>query len=182
MRNKRTNRRCFLKTTATALAAPYVIPATVLGAPGRPGANDRIRVGLIGAGHRSLDLTKESPADLQARGRGGLRSADDRRLFGRIPAGHRVDRQREMFAVSGLPADAGQGETRRRLRGDHHPRPSSRLYPCHAGRARRLRGEAAYADDRGRAASCPRRAEVPARFSRWERSSDRSPSTTSGAI
>ena len=65
MQNKQTNRRCFLKTTVTTLAAPYLIPATVLGAPGRPGANDRIHVGLIGAGHRSLDLTKESPADLK---------------------------------------------------------------------------------------------------------------------
>ncbi|MFH1268506.1 MAG: Gfo/Idh/MocA family oxidoreductase, partial [Planctomycetota bacterium] len=65
MQNKETSRRCFLKTTATALAVPSVIPATVLGAPGRPGANDRICVGLIGAGHRSLDLTKESPADLK---------------------------------------------------------------------------------------------------------------------
>ena len=58
-----TNRRGFLKTTAATLAAPYLIPASVLGAPGRPGANDRIYVGMIGAGHRSLDLTKESPAD-----------------------------------------------------------------------------------------------------------------------
>ncbi len=65
MKNKTTGRRCFLKTTATALAVPYLIPATVLGAPGRPGANDRISVGLIGAGHRSLDLTKESPPDLR---------------------------------------------------------------------------------------------------------------------
>jgi predicted dehydrogenase len=66
MQNRQTNRRCFLKTTATAaLAVPYAIPAGVLAAPGRPGANDRICVGLIGAGHRSLDLTKESPADMK---------------------------------------------------------------------------------------------------------------------
>ena len=64
MQNKQTNRRCFLKTTATALAIPSVVPAAALAKPGRPGANDRIRVGLIGAGHRSRDLTKESPADL----------------------------------------------------------------------------------------------------------------------
>jgi len=57
-------RRRFLKTTAAALAVPYWIPSTVLGAPGRPGANERICVGLIGAGHRSWDLTKESPAEL----------------------------------------------------------------------------------------------------------------------
>jgi hypothetical protein len=44
---------------------PALVPARVLAAAGRPGANDRIRVGLIGAGHRSWDLTKESPADLE---------------------------------------------------------------------------------------------------------------------
>jgi len=65
MRNKRNNRRDFIKTTAAAVAVPSWIPATVLAAPGRPGANDRICVGLIGAGHRSKDLTKESPPDLK---------------------------------------------------------------------------------------------------------------------
>lgn len=65
MLHQPTHRRRFLKTTAAALTVPYWIPSTVLGAPGRPGANERICVGLIGAGHRSLDLTKESPADLK---------------------------------------------------------------------------------------------------------------------
>jgi hypothetical protein len=54
-----------LRAAATALTVPYVIPATVLSAPGRPGANDRIRTGLIGAGFRARDLLAESPADLQ---------------------------------------------------------------------------------------------------------------------
>jgi hypothetical protein len=65
MLHQPTHRRRFLKTAAAALAVPSWIPSTVLGSPGRPGANDRICVGLIGAGHRSLDLTKESPADLK---------------------------------------------------------------------------------------------------------------------
>jgi predicted dehydrogenase len=64
MLHQLTHRRRFLKTAAAALAVPSWIPSTVLGSPGRPGVNDRICVGLIGAGHRSLDLTKESPADL----------------------------------------------------------------------------------------------------------------------
>lgn len=58
-------RRSFLKSAAVAVAAPYAVPAAVLAAPGRPGANDRVRVGLIGSGYRSYDLTKESPSDLQ---------------------------------------------------------------------------------------------------------------------
>ncbi len=65
MWKRKTDRRCFLKTAAAALAVPTVIPATVLGKPGRPGANDRIHVGLIGSGARAADLIKESPADLQ---------------------------------------------------------------------------------------------------------------------
>ena len=58
-------RRAFLKAAVTTLAAPAVIPATVLGQPGRTGANDRIHVGLIGAGFRARDLIAESPADLK---------------------------------------------------------------------------------------------------------------------
>jgi len=65
MRNKPANRRDFIKKAAAALAVPSWIPATVLAAPSRPGANDRICVGLIGAGHRSKDLTKESPSELK---------------------------------------------------------------------------------------------------------------------
>ncbi len=65
MQNKPTSRRRFLKAAATALAVPYCVPTKVLAAPGRLGANDRIRLGLIGAGHRARDLAKESPADLQ---------------------------------------------------------------------------------------------------------------------
>lgn len=45
------SRRQFLQTAAaSAAAAPYVIPASALGAGEKPGANDRIQVGLIGCG------------------------------------------------------------------------------------------------------------------------------------
>lgn len=57
------SRREFLQ--AAAVAVPALIPAGVLAAPGRPGANDRIAVGLIGPGYRARDLIKESPADLR---------------------------------------------------------------------------------------------------------------------
>ena len=65
MQQRWTNRRRFLKMAATTLAIPSCIPAKALAAPDRPGANERIQVGLIGAGYRSRDLTKESPADLE---------------------------------------------------------------------------------------------------------------------
>lgn len=58
-------RRDFLRTSASALVLPTLIPGGVLAAGGSPGANQRIRVGLIGSGHRARDLLKESPADLQ---------------------------------------------------------------------------------------------------------------------
>ena len=44
-------RRQFLKiTTAATLAVPWIIPASVRGAPGKPPPSERIRVGLIGCG------------------------------------------------------------------------------------------------------------------------------------
>lgn len=64
MSPQRLPRRKFLKTAA-AVAVPLVVPSAVLAAQGRPGANDRIAVGLIGPGYRARDLIKESPADLR---------------------------------------------------------------------------------------------------------------------
>ncbi len=43
-------RRGFLKSTAAAVAAPYVITSTALGAEGRPPASERIVMGAIGVG------------------------------------------------------------------------------------------------------------------------------------
>ena len=45
-----TSRRDFLKTTAAAIAAPCLVPASVLGATGHPPPSERIRLGLIGCG------------------------------------------------------------------------------------------------------------------------------------
>jgi hypothetical protein len=61
---ERIGRRAFLQTAAVTLAVPSVIPAAALGSQGRPGANDRINVGLIGAGFRARDLILECPPDL----------------------------------------------------------------------------------------------------------------------
>lgn len=49
------DRRHFLKTSSLALGAatvglPQIVPARVLAAPGRPGANDRLNIGHIGVG------------------------------------------------------------------------------------------------------------------------------------
>src|ERR1035438_6807630 len=59
------SRRQFLSRTSLAAAAgvafPAIIPSHVLGAPGRPGANDRIQVGVIGVGFRANLLIDQLP-------------------------------------------------------------------------------------------------------------------------
>ena len=44
------SRRDFLKLTAAAVALPYFVPASALGANGKPPPSERIRLGLIGCG------------------------------------------------------------------------------------------------------------------------------------
>lgn len=55
-----TNRRQFL-AASVALTAPLLIPRHVLGTQGKPGANDRIRVGAIGVGGRGTLLLQQLP-------------------------------------------------------------------------------------------------------------------------
>ena len=58
------SRRQFLSRTSLAAAGtafPAIIPSHVLGAPARPGANDRIRVGVIGVGGRGNLLIDQLP-------------------------------------------------------------------------------------------------------------------------
>jgi hypothetical protein len=43
-----TSRRQFLQSTAAAVAAPCIVPATVLGRGGVPPPSDRINLGIIG--------------------------------------------------------------------------------------------------------------------------------------
>lgn len=63
--NSQTNRRGFLKQgsslAAAGITAPYFVPSTVLAAPGRPGANDRINIGVIGTGNRARMLMNQTP-------------------------------------------------------------------------------------------------------------------------
>jgi len=50
MNHARTSRRQFLQAATLAVAAPYVIPSSALGADGRPPASGRIVMGTIGTG------------------------------------------------------------------------------------------------------------------------------------
>ena len=59
-------RRNFLdrsqRLLAAGFAAPYFVPSTVLAAPGRVGANDRVQVGYIAFGRRAAQLSLTNDA------------------------------------------------------------------------------------------------------------------------
>ncbi len=63
------SRRKFIKQStaaASALVVPYFVPSSALGQPGKPGANDRVHVGMIGCGARAnYLLRKNMPAEAQ---------------------------------------------------------------------------------------------------------------------
>jgi predicted dehydrogenase len=65
VKSPRIDRRRFIAQGLAALAAPTIIPRHVLAAPGKPGANDRIRVGAIGVGNRAKLLLEQLPEDAQ---------------------------------------------------------------------------------------------------------------------
>jgi predicted dehydrogenase len=59
-------RRRFLRQTTlltgAGVAAPWLIPGSVLAAPGKPGPNDRVIIGFIGTGGRARQLMDHVPA------------------------------------------------------------------------------------------------------------------------
>ncbi len=64
--SQKATRRQFLGTAAATVAAgafgaPLIVPRRVFSAPGKPGANDRIRVGAIGVGGRATLLLQQLP-------------------------------------------------------------------------------------------------------------------------
>ena len=54
--NHTTNRRRFLKIAAASVAVPYLIPRSVLAQGGNPGANEKVVVGVVGAGYRIREI------------------------------------------------------------------------------------------------------------------------------
>src|ERR1041384_504860 len=51
------SRRRFIATTATAIAAPTIIPASALGADRRPAPSERITMGVVGWGMQAPGST-----------------------------------------------------------------------------------------------------------------------------
>jgi predicted dehydrogenase len=84
MTNRRVvSRRSFLQRASAGLVAtPYIIPSGVLAAAGKPGANDRVVIGVIGIGGRAKQLLDHLPEE------GHIVAAADCELA-RIPAEHR---------------------------------------------------------------------------------------------
>lgn len=56
MAGSKWTRRQVLQAAGAAFAVPYLIPSHVLGGEGQPGANDKVRVGVIGLGGRARDV------------------------------------------------------------------------------------------------------------------------------
>ena len=59
MRQRRASRRRFLQSAAAMAAAPWVIPASAIGAGGAPAASDRITMGFIGVRSEERRVGKE---------------------------------------------------------------------------------------------------------------------------
>jgi len=71
MRSTRQSRRDFLRSTAAlataGITAPYLIPAGVLAAPGKPGPNEQIGIGGIGIGRQGSGVVQGAVATKLAR-------------------------------------------------------------------------------------------------------------------
>lgn len=57
-RNQIISRRAFIKRAATAIAAPYIVPSSVLGKDSQPAPSNRITMGLIGLGSMGMRHVK----------------------------------------------------------------------------------------------------------------------------
>lgn len=99
------NRRTFLQSAASAALGFQVLPRRVLGAPGHPGANSRIRLASIGAGGRAAsDLKSMGDEHIVA-----LCDVDERRaaeMFSRFPEAKRYQDFRIMLGEMADEIDA----------------------------------------------------------------------------
>lgn len=64
MASRKFSRRDVIKIGSAAVALPYLIPANVLSAKDRPGANDTVRVGVIGLGGRARGIISDELKDI----------------------------------------------------------------------------------------------------------------------
>ncbi len=79
---RKLSRRDFL-VTATAVAAPMVVPATCLGGGGRAAPSERINVGAIGLGNRARDTLSDFLAEKDLQYRAVCDCFADRRKAGK---------------------------------------------------------------------------------------------------
>jgi len=86
-------RRPFLKSLAAGLAVSYLIPRSVLAAPGTPGASDRVAVAVIGCGNRVCTILNEAPPALDVV---ALADCDLRQVSGESNFGKRVSKMEHL--------------------------------------------------------------------------------------
>jgi len=55
-RRRNFSRRDFLKAATASVAVPYLIPRSVLAQGGNPGANEKVVIGVVGAGYRIREI------------------------------------------------------------------------------------------------------------------------------
>lgn len=96
-RSTRRRRRDFLKSAGALIAAPYVIPATAWGAPGRRSPTNRITTALIGSGGRGQQI---------------MAGGDQVVAVCDVDAKHREKAQAKINALSGGRGCAAYGDFR----------------------------------------------------------------------
>ena len=149
------SRRDMLKTAASGPTIPIVVPGGVHANPNSSGANDRLRIGMIGTGNRGTDMISIIFAGgSDAAGcRSRLRSAADGRFRKRNT--RHISRNYRVQSLSRLSQNARRGKAGRGLRYYNDARPRVADHSCVPSRCRRLREKTDHTDDRERANAHP---------------------------
>ena len=115
------NRRRFLKTAAAAsFAVPFIVPRHVLAQDGHPGANDRVKVGIIGLGLRIRQLLNW-PKEMYLQAVCDCNAPQIASFLNWYKDA--APEAEKAAAIHQLLRDARERKTGRRLRHDAHPRP-----------------------------------------------------------
>ena len=131
MARNRWTRRELIQAGGAAIALPLLVPSHAIGFGAQPGANDAVRVAIIGLGGRARDIAGT------CRGTPGIQVvAVCDAFYPRCGAvrqrvrRQRLGRRREMGHLRRIPRNDRKGKPRRRDGRNHHPRP--RLGAFHA--------------------------------------------------
>ena len=133
MKHKQWTRRELLRAAAAGIALPTLIPAHVLGGDGRVGANEQVKVGMIGLGGRSRWIVGEASGVPELR---IVAVCDCYPLRCDKFLGPKA--RPEMDRLHRLPQDDRTRKARRRDGRDNYPCTGMDQRVGHAGRRKRL--------------------------------------------